>query len=461
MGGGVVPLNGGVLIATGDGRMHFADVSSPSAINVRTLPYRIPVNFDEFSRDTDARTAKHSFRVADIDIDEQAGTLQLLASHHYWDRDRRCFVLRISTATTSSDSLLAGTADLRWRTAFETQPCMLLKSDPTQTPFNGDETGGRMLRLNDGSLLLTVGDVAHDGWNSKVAVAQNPDSHWGKILRINLADGSSELYTVGHRNPQGLVRAGDGRIWATEHGPWGGDELNLVERGSNYGWPRVTLGVDYEQHKWPLSATQGRHAGYPGPVYAWLPSIGVSSLIALQGHAFAEWRGDLLVASLGAGTLYRVRLDGDRVQFAEPMRIGGRIRDLTELPDGRVFMLLDSGDLKTMAPIPEPEEGETSVFFTPVMRGELLFAGCANCHAGDDRGTAPSLAGVVGRTVAAASGYDYSPALRALGGQWSADRIDAFLADPSGYVPGTTMRTAAMRDPGDRRSLIAYLERLR
>lgn len=460
-GGGIEPVNGGLLIATGEGLLHFVpDVTAPT-LALRTLPYRVPLNRQDFIRDAVSRAATHNFRVADILLNQTADGVELFVSHHYWNRDRQCFVLRISAATAAREPFLAGTADLAWRTVFDTQPCLSLRTHPGTAPFSGDEIGGRMVMLDPESVLLTVGDLAFDGWSSPETFAQDPDVHYGKTLRVSIRDGSAEIYTIGHRNPQGLAHTPQGQIWLTEHGPRGGDELNLVKRGKNYGWPRVTLGSDYGQRKWPLSTSQGRHTGYEAPAHAWLPSIGVSNLIALRGDLFAMWKGDLLIAALGGTTLIRARVDGERIGFTERMGVGQRVRDLVEAPDGRVFMLFDdSGSIGVLVPVPDIPS-DSSPFFTAAMRGQLLFSGCAGCHANDGRGIAPSLAGVVGRPVASDRDYAYSPALRALGGAWTADRLDKFLESPAAFAPGNAMRVDPMREAADRDSLIAYLRTLR
>jgi cytochrome c2 len=461
-GGGVEPLGDGVLYATGDGRLHVAsDTIAPARLRVRTLPYRIPVNHADFVSDTEERVPKQNFRVMDILVRAANDSVSVLASHHYWNREGRCYTLRISEAVAPRTSFLDGSAQLAWRTVFDTRPCMQLKADTAQAPFNGDESGGRMVMLEPGVVLVTSGDMAFDGWNSSELLAQMPDRQYGKTIRVNLRDGSSELYTIGHRNPQGLFLNPDGRLWLTEHGPKGGDELNAVIRGRNYGWPYVTFGADYGQFKWPLSASQGRHPGYEAPLYAWLPSIGISAVIELRGTRFDRWKGDLLIGSLGAQTLYRVRVNGDRVDFTEPMRVGERIRDITEGPDGRVYLLFDSGSIGVLSPVPSADDLESSSYFTPEVRNQVLYATCAGCHVEGGRGTAPPLAGVVGRRVASHPGFTYSPALRAAGGTWTEERLDAFLANPGAFAPGTTMRLEAMRDSADRAGVIAFLRTLR
>lgn len=457
LGGAIEPLAGGLLVAGGDGRLHFVrDAASGDGIAVSTLPHRVPVNHGEFVTDNDERVIEENFRVTDIAVRVSGDSLRLVASHHYWNRQQRCFVLRVSTLVADLDEFLIGSAE-EWRTLFDTRPCMPLKTDPSQDPFAGAESGGRIVFLDEGTLLLTVGDFAYDGWNSRERLAQDTASHYGKTIRIALEDGSASVYTSGHRNPQGLHVAGDGSIWLTEHGPRGGDELNLVEAGANYGWPFVTLGSDYEQKEWPLSTSQGRHPGYRAPVYAWLPSSAVSSVSSVTGDLFEHWRGDLLVSSLAAGTLYRLRIRDGHVQFAEPIQVGRRIRDAVERPDGLIALLFDDGALGLLRPQPPPRR--TSVYFTAETRGEAMFGSCLGCH-DRNQGTAPDLRGVVGRRVAAQRGFPYSDALESLGGTWTVERLDAFLADPQGYAPGTAMRLGAIRDEAARASLVDYLDSL-
>ncbi|HXW98020.1 MAG TPA: PQQ-dependent sugar dehydrogenase, partial [Gemmatimonadales bacterium] len=162
--------------------------------------------------------------------------------------------------------------------------------------------------------------------------------------------------TIGHRNPQGLFIDPNGAVWETEHGPQGGDELNLLEAGLNYGWPHVTYGTDYNKHTWPRNPVQGQHTGYTMPVYVWLPSIGTSNLIRLRGDLFPLWKDDLIVSSLVGGEVFRIRLDGKRVVFAEPLRIGERVRDLIEDHTGRIIMWTDSRSIIEMRPSKSPLE---------------------------------------------------------------------------------------------------------
>jgi glucose/arabinose dehydrogenase len=183
-----------------------------------------------------------------------------------------------------------------------------------QGDINFNLSGGRMVELDDGGVLLTIGDHAQNvGARS---LPQNPHSHYGKTIRIEPDSGRAEVFTIGHRNAEGLHKATDGRIWLTEHGPTGGDELNLIVRGADYGWPSVSYGDKHDE-----SADPGRHTGYQEPVFAWMPSIGVSQLISLQSDLFPSWKGDLLVASLRDQSIFRLRIRDERVAFAERISV--------------------------------------------------------------------------------------------------------------------------------------------
>ena len=222
--------------------------------------------------------------------------------------------------------------------------------------------GGRMLFLRDGTLLLTVGD----GFEYREA-AQDLGSHLGKILRltrdgkappdnpfIGRAEVLPEIWTYGHRNPQGLaLDPATGEVWEHEHGPRGGDEVNRLRAGANYGWPLVTHGIDYD-----LSIISER-AFAPGIErcwFFWAPSIAPSGLAVYRGTAFADWDGKLLVGGLVTKALSRLRpakqpgfLIEEERMFAS---LGQRIRDVRVGPDGLVYVLTDEdvGELLRIAP---------------------------------------------------------------------------------------------------------------
>jgi cytochrome c len=183
-------------------------------------------------------------------------------------------------------------------------------------------------------------------------------------------------------------------------------------------------------------------------VYAWVPSVGISNLIRLASDEFPSWKGDLLVSSLNGRTLFRIVLDGDRALVVEPIKIGERIRDLMELPDGRVLLLGDNYSLIILE------------LAQSVLDGEALFtAWCAGCHGlgQDGDGNGPDLAGVMGRPVASLAGYDYSKSMKKIPSHWNFKKMDSFLTDPQAYAPGNDMEFAPLDDPEVRFALIDYL----
>ena len=203
--------------------------------------------------------------------------------------------------------------------------------------------GGRLAFLPDGSLLLTTGE----GFDYREA-AQDVDSGLGKVLRMTDAGEPAPgnpfpqapyVYSYGHRNPQGLAVAPDGTVWLHEHGPRGGDEVNRIEPGVNYGWPAITHGVDYS------GALISPHSEWPGmaqPAWQWTPSIAPSGLAIGTGSLFPQWNGDLLVGALVAREVRRLDLEDGRVMREETLfeELDARVRDLRFGPDGALYVLL-------------------------------------------------------------------------------------------------------------------------
>lgn len=216
----------------------------------------------------------------------------------------------------------------------------LLELEPIYTAQPGKNTavhyGGRLLRLADGALLVTVGD----GFDLREA-AQDPRSDLGKIMRIPVEGGAASVYSLGHRNGQGLLLDfRDGSVLAHEHGPRGGDELNRITPGANYGWPLTSHGLDYSGAKVsPYTELPGMSA----PLLHWTPSIAPAAMAQFDGPLFGEWRGDLIVAALAARGLRRVRLDGERVIEQQSLLVEERLRwrDVRLGPDGALWLLSD------------------------------------------------------------------------------------------------------------------------
>ena len=286
------------------------------------------------------------FRVLDIAVKEEGGRSQIFVTHNYWHRDTGGKTTRLSRATVERMAdLLDGRRDVvigPWETIYETQPPLIFDPEvpSTRSPFASYRSGGRIVFDLEGNIVVGFGDHELDGVRYPEVASQNVQSSYGKLIGIDLQTLESRLIGTGLRNPQGLLRDRDGNILATDHGAQGGDEINLVRAGANFGWPFVTYGTDYNHDEWPLSSVQGSHEDYTLPLFAWVPSIGISNLIQIEGTP-QRWAGDLLVSSLSSRSLYRVRMREDRVIFSERVRIGERIRDLEQLGDGTIVLWLD------------------------------------------------------------------------------------------------------------------------
>ncbi len=218
--------------------------------------------------------------------------------------------------------------------------------------------GHRIAFAPDGTMFVTSGD------RQKMDPAQDPDSDLGKILRLTdegepapgnpWADRGGRAAThwsIGHRNPLGLAFDPDGRLWSSEMGPRGGDELNLILPGRNYGWPRASYGDHYDGGNIP-----DEHAsrGFVEPKLWWTPVISPGGLLIYTGAKFPQWRGDALLAGLSGKALVRVDLDGDNARKADRWDMGGRIRAVDQGPGGEVYLLEDGqsgGRLLRLQPV--------------------------------------------------------------------------------------------------------------
>lgn len=209
--------------------------------------------------------------------------------------------------------------------------------------------GSRLVLTPQGRLFITLGDR-----NSRRDDAQTLDNHQGKVVRIN-TDGTipadnpyvgqdkvrTDIWSYGHRNIQGAdLHPQTGELWTHEHGPQGGDEINITRAGKNYGWPIITYGEEYGGGH----IGQKDHAGMEQPLHYWVPSIAPSGMIFYTGSLFKEWQNQLLVGSLKFGQLVRLQLKDDDVIDEERLVIGPRIRDVTQGPDGAIYLLTDAAD---------------------------------------------------------------------------------------------------------------------
>ena len=230
-----------------------------------------------------------------------------------------------------------------------TDATVIFEGEPRASGRN--HYGSRLAFGPDGMLYVSVGE------RQERDRAQSLGDHGGKVIRIfpdgrvpednpfvGRAGARPEIWSYGHRNPQGMAfRPGTAELWEQEHGARGGDEVNLIARGLNYGWPVITHGIDYSG----LPIGEGREkAGMEQPAFFWDPSIAPSGLAFYEGDAFPGWRGDMLVGALKFELLVRLTMDGKRIVAEERMLEGelGRIRDVRVGPDGLVYLLNDEDE---------------------------------------------------------------------------------------------------------------------
>jgi glucose/arabinose dehydrogenase len=214
---------------------------------------------------------------------------------------------------------------------------------------SGNHFGGRIVFDRQGYVYLTLGD------RGEMQRAQRPDDHAGSVIRLHddgrvpkdnpfvgRAGWKPEKFTLGNRNMQGAaLHPQSGVLWTHEHGPQGGDEVNVMRAGANYGWPVITYGVNYG-----IGSKIGegaRKEGMQEPVHYWVPSIAPSGMAFYTGDKFPRWKGDLFVGALRDQMIVRLRLDGEKVVHEERLLSGalGRIRDVRAAPDGFLYLLTD------------------------------------------------------------------------------------------------------------------------
>jgi glucose/arabinose dehydrogenase len=220
---------------------------------------------------------------------------------------------------------------------------------------SGFHFGARLAFARDGNLFVTLGE------RNLKATAQDLSNHQGKVVRIRpdgtvppdnpfigRADARAEIWSYGHRNPQSAaIHPATGKLWIVEHGPKGGDEINVPLAGKNYGWPVIGYGIDYSGARIHESTHKD---GMEQPIHHWTPSIAPSGMAFYTGDAFPGWRGNLFVGALVLTHLNRLELDGENIVKEERLiaDLGHRIRDVRQGPDGALWLLTDATDGKVL-----------------------------------------------------------------------------------------------------------------
>ena len=377
----------------------------------------------------------------------------LLFSYSYFD-EKKCRSLRVGRVEFSNDQnpLQWKAAADDWKVIFETKPCRNIETRQMAAAMSLSSKPNHI--FVSGRFLWVPNPYESD--------------YDGPIFEININTGKKQKIASGLRITQGLALDTKKRLWAVEHGPRGGDELNLIKKGKNYGWPFVSYGTDYGTYSYRLhksSKTQGKHEGYEKPIYSFIPSIGISNLTLIDDFE-PEWDGDLLAASMRAGTLFRFRIVRSRVVLVEPIKLGPRIRFIYNHGDGVLIALSDNGNIfilqrdrptvqyhKLFAPLSAgPQEA----------RGQATWKKCVVCHSQGQASTdrAPSLSNVLGREVGKSDFAHYSPAFKAAKGVWTEWRLWKFLRNPDKLFSGTTMPHIPM-EPAVTKAIIDHLKSLK
>ena len=433
-GGAIEAYGAGLLVATPKGRL--ARVTLKGAVEY--LAGSVPMSAAGVEPPAGDRS-----RVGDILLKERSpGVAELFVTHHYFTGE--CTLFRVSSTMLLREGPLVKTSG-SWKTIFDARPCLRMTS-------GWGQAGGKMLMDGPDHLLAIFGNHA------KNDIRHDPDAHWGSLVRIEIGTGAAETLTRGHYSPQGLARDRAGNLWATEHGPRGGDELNLLESGKHYGFPHTSYGTSYygvKEYDVEEYGNDGRHDDrFQAPAFAWAPSIDISGMVVNDERAFPAWDDDLLIVSLrgtkytqavlSGKSLFRVRRHGAQIRYVERIRLGGdNIQDITHSPDGRLALLLNDGRIRFL------RRGDAAPMPATCRAARLFDAHCSRCHNRQEEihGRGPHLVGVIGRRAGAVDGYDgFSEAMRSLNRNWSTSDIERFLLDPQQFAPGTKMWQLDLHD---------------
>ncbi len=470
-GGGISVSGKFIIIVTNKGSVNVYDLDSYSIVNSDIT--EVPMNFYEFIQ---SGHMYHNdfyipwFRVNGTyleNVDSQ--TSVLYASHNAYDSANDCITHNISRVEISVNDQKA-TQKSDWTTIFTASPCInpVPEKYVASRPYSGHISGGAIANYDDQHLLVSIGDYNHHGINGIAEYAMDDSNPYGKFLLMDKESGEWTIFSTGHRNPSGLYIDKEQNIWSVENGPSGGDELNLIQKGANYGWPKVSYGVWYDSDlTLPGNQPMGSHSEYSKPFFTWVPSIAPSSIIRIEENKFNLWQGDLLVGTMRDQSLHRIRPDGNnRVIYDERIELGHRIRDITSLPDDKLAIITDDSYLIIIedgGPISDevtPEAKERLAELAKFNRftadneqlvekasiqntsGKQIFQhNCAVCHnLKPTNQVGPHLSNLLDREVGSVANFNYSQTLTESTKKWDTQLLKSFLTNPGDKFAGTQMQ---------------------
>ncbi len=365
--GGIESIGKNIIYVSGDSEFFQLQKNKTNENQYDFIPLsleKINNNKDKFLKKNESllgdKRAWAYFGVKDVLIEEFKSFKNkvLLVSSLDYDENQDCYYMSLYLSEIMNENKLQIS---KWEKIFSTKKCLSINL--TKKPkFAAASAGGRIAKLNDNNILLSIGDFYADGVNGPM-LSQNLNNNYGKILKINIVNKEYKIFSYGHRNPQGLYIDKNKKIFSTEHGPRGGDELNLVEQDNNYGWPYATFGTSYKSKNayqgeattknknkrvWPIDKTNNTHNNYTKPIFSWGDTFGASNLIVYENKYFNKWDKNIIVSSLAAKRLARFiyNYENDSIHYLENIQIGKRIRDIIQLKNGNIVLLTDINELE-------------------------------------------------------------------------------------------------------------------
>jgi glucose/arabinose dehydrogenase/cytochrome c2 len=401
------------------------DIYSYAAKNLKKIT-TIPTGYAKFEARYGGENSD-SARSLDLDID--CSKSQIFVSHVAYDVTNKEFSLQISVADINCQD---GTIKNTWKSIFN-HPLSQHEA------LNSHAIGGSILISND-HLYLSLGLSNENVQPGQQPEAFNIDNYKGKILEIDLKDNSTKIISSGHRNVTSIIKLENtNKLYSVEHGLEGGDELNQIRPGANYGFPYVSYGTGYGSYNWinnvePILAQNQ----YQKPVFSFVPSIAPSDMIETTSFNDA-WKNDLLITGLKSRGLFRLKLEDNQVRYVEPIYFGTRLRSIAELKS-KLYILSDTGILLEITVDEAAYINDNPSPDLPLANS--ILKKCVSCHALSDtnQSMAPTLKGIYNKHIATGPFSTYSDALKALSTQkWTDANLEKYLKDPQIFSPGTSM----------------------
>lgn len=463
-GGGIAPApDGGVLILDRMGNAFHHIDGQTNALNIATpdngLDDLIRQHSEGALGDKSLRT--RGFRFNDLLAIEREETVELFISYSDWVPEQLCYRSILSHVSLPGNVDVADwtVADSDWQPLKITDPCLPPLS-VGGVAIQGIEAGGRLLPGAADEVLWSVGAYEHDDGFKETGIepyAQREQSDYGRLFEINYLTGETTVLARGLRNPQGLTKSRDGRIWVTDHGMRGGDELNFIDTDQpeyNFGWPYVSYGTHYNGKPVDVSGRHAGHQGYDEPVVSFVPSVAPGAALHIEGF-HPDWDGDTIVGAF-LGTLERVHEVDGRAAYVEPISTGVRTRDMARTRSGEIVIWTDNLQLIFLTPSTVPSASDRIFASIDKLTGSSdraavtdIVNSCLQCHGLSDGEVlaGPSLHGICGERMGSAPEYEqYSEALTSIGQTWTSELLAQFIENPESVVSGTTMAWAGTQD---------------